>query len=59
VGGQVGEIGGFGGGVLAILGVFLGELGLDREICGAGGLGAQKRFLFGCCRWPGCGDMGG
>lgn len=42
MGGQVGEIGGFGGGVLAILGVFLGELGFDGEICGGGGLGEQN-----------------
>ena len=34
------------GDVLAILGVFLGELGLDREICGAGGLGAQNGFYL-------------
>lgn len=30
------------GDVLAILGDFLGELGFDREICGAGGLGEQN-----------------
>ena len=30
------------GDVLAILGVFLGELGFDGEICGGGGLGEQN-----------------
>lgn len=58
MGGQVGEIGDFGG-RFGDFGGLPGRVGILWRDMWWRWVGRAERCLFGCCRWPGCGDMGG